>query len=93
MIVLEIFVLMVREDRWRKRTEPLTVFNPRVEHVLHVGQTRMRNDGSISERARSPFHTALESSDDVAGCNLLCDGFQQRTAFEFAALQTRILQS
>ena len=65
MIVLEIFVLRFGENRRREGAKPFAMLDAGVEHIFHVGQAGMRHDRTIAERARSPFHAALEPSDHV----------------------------
>ena len=48
MIVLEILGLRFGNDGWSKGTEPFAMLDASVEHVLHVGQPGMRNNGTIS---------------------------------------------
>ena len=66
MIVLKIFVLRLGQNRRRKRTKPLAMLDARVQNILHARQAGMRHDGTIAERARTPFHAALKPSDDIA---------------------------
>src|SRR5690348_12606253 len=55
MTVREVFALVLSENRRREGTEPFAVFNPGIERVFHCWQSRMRENRSVSERARSPF--------------------------------------
>jgi len=48
MIMLEILVLLVRENRRREGTKPLPMLDARVENVFHVGQAGMSNNRAIA---------------------------------------------
>ncbi len=76
--MLEIFVLMIRENRRGKGTKPFAMLDARVENVLHVRQTGMGEDGAVAtEGARTPLHAALEPADDISrGRDLVGDGLQ-----------------
>ena len=92
MIVLEVFVLVLYQNGRRERTEPLAMLDACVQDVFHVGQSRMRDDGTVAERSRSPLHASLKPSHDIACCDLLCDCFEQRLAFQFAIVQPGFLE-
>ena len=82
MIVLEIFMLMLRQNRRRKRPKPLAMLDARVQHIFHIWQPGMRDDRSIAQRSRSPLHASLKPSDDIALRDLIGDCLQQRLAFQ-----------
>ena len=41
-------------------------FNPSVQTVFHVGQTRMCQDGPATQGSRTPLHSTLEPTHDLA---------------------------
>src|SRR5258707_881234 len=67
------------------------MLDARVEYIFHVGQTRMRHDGTIPQRTRSPLGATLEPSYDVAFGNLSGHCFEQRRAFHFLIAQINSL--
>ena len=56
------------------------------------GQTRMREDRAVAERARAPFHPALKPSHDAALGDVRGDAFQETTALQPRIGQTGGLQ-
>ena len=82
MIVLEVFVLRLGQDGGRKRTEPLAVLDASVQHILHVGQARVGDDGTIAESARSPLHAPLKPTHNIALDHLIGNRVEQRSAIE-----------
>lgn len=92
MIVLEVFVLVLYQNGRRERTEPLAMLDACVQDVFHVGQSRMRDDGTVAERSRSPLHASLKPSHDIALCDLFCHSLQERFAFQFLIVQAGLLE-
>ena len=62
----EVLVDRFGEHRRRERPEPLAELDLLVDDVAHVAAPRIGEDAAIAERARAPFHAALEPADDVA---------------------------
>ncbi len=54
------------EDRGRERAKRFPPLDLGVEDRLHVGAARVADDRAVAERARAPFHAALEPADDPA---------------------------
>src|SRR5262245_10263862 len=48
------------EDAGGERAEPLAVFDPGVEDVLHVWAAGVGEDAAIAQGAWAPLHAALE---------------------------------
>src|ERR1039458_7939130 len=92
MIVLEILVLRIGQYRRRKGTEPLTVFDASVQHILHIGQAGVRDDRAIAEGARSPLHASLKPPYNIALHHLLGNSVEQRRALQSPILYARASQ-
>ncbi len=64
-VLLEPFGDVLAQDARRERPERFAALDLEVEDVLHVGPARVAEDGAVAERARPPFHAALEPADDA----------------------------
>src|SRR6266849_4824386 len=85
-VMLEIFMLEIGEDRRSKGPEPLAVLDTRVQSIFHIRQAGKSEDGAVAARARAPLHATLKPADDIAGSDLLGDRLEQRCAFELAII-------
>src|SRR5215469_3613592 len=76
MIVLEILTLVFLQNARGKGPKPLAPLDPRIEHVLHVRQSRMGKNGSVTQSARAPFHASLKPANYVSLFDAFADYFQ-----------------
>src|SRR5260370_16086133 len=77
-VMLEIFMLEIGEDRRSKGTEPLAVLDARVENIFHIRQAGMSEDGAVAESAPAPLHASLQPADGIAGRDLLGHSLEQK---------------
>src|SRR5262245_4116756 len=63
---VEVLFCPFGENRRGKRTERLTELDLDVDDVLHVRASRISENTSTPERARSPFEPTVEPADDFA---------------------------
>ena len=90
--MLEVFVLVFRENRWRKRAEPFPMLNPSVQNILHIGQAGMCDDRTIAQGSRPPLHAALKPAHHVARRDLFGHRGQEWLAVKPAIFQAGLFQ-
>src|SRR5580658_5622314 len=64
MRLFEPFPRGFREYRWSEGAEDFAVLDALVQYLLHFRPSRIGDDASIAERARSPFRSPLKPSED-----------------------------
>src|SRR5438093_397131 len=72
MRLLEVVGNILCQDRRREGSKGLALLDPLIQDLLHVGATRVNNNGAISKTTRPELHSALEPSDDFAIRNVSC---------------------
>src|SRR4030095_9509204 len=92
--LLEVVTDPLLQYRRSKRSKRVTLLNPIVQNVFHVGTTRIDHDRSVSQRAWTKLHSSLkpthdQSVGDVLRCSLcnfgICVSFKLKsTCFQVA---------
>src|SRR6478609_9182243 len=62
----------LRQDRWAEGAEWLPIFYAPVKDVFHVTTTRVSENASVAQGARTKFHPPLKPTYNVALANCLC---------------------
>src|SRR5579863_7222738 len=79
-IEFEVFRHMLAQHRGSERPETLAELDLQIEHALHLGRARIRQNRSRAQRPRTKFHASLKPADSLSACESF-GGFPQQSVF------------